>query len=481
MIDMATKSYECCILGAGPAGLGAALELVRHDVRDVLIVERNSMVGGLARTYCNNSARFDIGPHRFFTKNREVNKIWHDILGEDFKLVSRITRIFYQNKFFYYPIRPFDILRKLSPLESINIMFSFVLSQFNKRQDALTFEDWIIAKFGYKLYKTFFKVYTEKVWGIPCSQISAQWASQRIRGLDALQLIKSFFAGKQKSRPRTLVEQFEYPVLGSGQMYEAMSDRILSQGAHLMLDSKVVGFNHKDNAIKSINVIDAYGKMVNISARQFFSSIPLVHFFNMLNPPESRYIMKSVEALRYRDHITVNLLANKRDFFSDQWIYVHMPDVQMARVVNYNNFSKAMVHKKDKSALSVEYFVFKDDGLWNESDEFLKDLAVEELSKMGLAQRSDIEDSWVIREAEAYPMAYVGFQEHYDLLKSRIDKFINLFSIGRAGMHRYNNQDHSIMSGMLAARNYLKISIPPYNLWDINTDTEYLEGITASR
>lgn len=477
MENINQKSYECCIIGAGPAGLGAALELIKHGISDILIIDKNKTVGGLSRTNVFDGVRFDIGGHRFFTKNREVNKIWHDTLGTDFRAISRLSHIFYKNKYFRYPIKPLDILAKLGPIESLNIIVSFVSSQISKKNKAFTFEDWIIQKFGRKLYETFFKTYTEKVWGIPCNQIGAEWAAQRIKGLDALELIKNSLGVGKNTKIKTLVEEFDYPVLGAGQMYETMCLNVISQGAEIMLDTRVIRFDRQDKIIKSIGVIQSNNHKMNIAAKHFFSSIPLVHFLNMLDPPDSYLINNLAGTLRYRDHITVDLLIDKENIFPDQWTYVHSPDVRIARIANYGNFSKAMLGGKNKTALSVEYFAFKEDELWGESDEFLGELASNELNQMGLVKINDVEKTWVVRETEAYPVYYLGFQEHYGLLKQKIGQFANFSSIGRAGMHKYNNQDHSLMSGILAARNYLKSPGSPYLLWDINIDAEYMESV----
>ena len=273
-----------------------------------------------------------------------------------------------------------------------------------------------------------------------------------------------------------MVEEFDYPVLGAGQMYETICDKVMTKGAELMLNSNVVRFNRKDDAITSVDVIKADGYKLNVAAKYFFSSIPLTHFFNSLNPSAPPQINNSANMLKYRDHITVNLLINKQHIFPDQWIYVHSPDIQMARLANYNNFSEAMLNGKSKTAISAEYFVFKGEGLWNESDESLVGLAIDELGKLGLVKSVDVENSWVVRETEAYPIHYQGLSEHLNLLKSRIDQFVNLYSIGRAGLHKYNNQDHSLISGILAARNYLRLPGSPYCLWDTNVDAEYQES-----
>ena len=463
-------------MGAGPAGLGVAYELVKNGVTDILIIDKNKQVGGLARTDVLDGDRFDIGPHRFFTKNKEVDQIWHDTLGSDFQPVSRLTRIYYKDKYFNYPIKPADVLIKLGPLDSLNAILSFLSSQISKKNKPITFEDWIVQKFGRKLYEMFFKTYTEKVWGIPCDQVGAEWAAQRIKDLDAFEVLKNALFGDKKKKIKTLVEEFDFPVLGAGQMYETMCDKVVSQGVELMLESKVIRFNRQDNTIKSIDVLKTNGKEININAKQFFSSIPLGNYFRMLNPTDSPQISDAAEMLRYRDHITVDLLIKRKIVFPDQWIYIHSPDVRIARIANYKNFSKAMVKDKNTTALSVEYFVFTCDDLWNKTDDLLVDMAINELEKMRLIEKREVVNAWVIRETEAYPIYYLGFQDHYNVLKSRIDQFDNFYSIGRAGMHKYNNQDHSLISGILAARNYLKLPGSPFQLWDINVDAEYHEN-----
>ncbi len=473
---MVERSYECCILGAGPAGLGTAVELVKHGVTNILVIDRNTVVGGLARTEQFGNARFDVGPHRFFTKNVEINKLWHDTLGADFHSVDRLTRIYYNKKFFNYPIKPFDVVSKLGLLESTHALLSFVSARLTSKGEALTFEDWITDRFGRKLYDTFFKTYTEKVWGIPGHQIGAEWAAQRIKGLDLVKVIKTSILGGSGDTVKTLAEQFDYPVQGAGQMYEVMAARIARQGVDHLLGARVVSVNHADDTIPSVDVRRGDGEHVRLSANHFFSSLPITHFINMLSPREPEKTMKAAEALYYREHITVDLLVSGSHIFPDQWIYVHAPEVQVARIANYNNFSKAMPGAADKTALSVEYFAFQHEELWKRTDGELIELATEELVRLSLLSRSQIEGAWVVRETESYPTYYMGFQEPYDILKRRINEFRNLSAIGRGGMYKYNNQDHSAYSGLLAARNYLRLPGSPYNLWNINIDAEYLES-----
>ena len=471
-----SKACECCILGAGPAGLGTALELVKHGVTDITIIERNDVVGGLARTELFDGVRFDVGPHRFFTKSKEINQLWHETLGADFRPVNRLTRIYYRNNLFNYPLKPFDALSKLGFRESMQALLSFAATQFSRKPEPKTFEDWISQKFGQKLYETFFKTYTEKVWGIPCSQIGAEWAAQRIKGLDIMQVIRNSLSLGKRNRVKSLVDQFDYPILGAGQMYEAMVEKVVSKGAEVLLGTRVNGIRRKGNEITSIDVTNGDGSLTEICAKQYFSSIPLTQFFKMLEPLPSTEVQVAVSALYYREHITVDLLVDEENLFPDQWIYLHSPDVLMARLANYNNFSRAMVQFRPKSALSAEYFVFQHDDLWKKSDEELKELAVDELVFLGLLKRSVVENAWVVRETESYPTYFMGFAEPYNQLKCELNRLENLYPIGRGGMYKYNNQDHSAMTGILAARNYLRFPGSPYNLWDINVDAEYHEG-----
>lgn len=467
-----SKSYECCIIGAGPAGLGAALELTKNGVRDIVIIDKNSSVGGLSRTDVFLGARFDIGPHCFFSVDEEISQIWRSVLGNDFKKHQRLTRFFYNNKYFIYPIRVLDILRSLGPVESLRIVWSFFLAQLVRKKKAVTAEDWLIQKFGHRLYDVFFKSYVEKVFGVSCKELSAEWASQRIKGVDVIEVLKYALLGKRKPI-KSFFGGFEYPVLGAGQMYEALSDKVVAAGADLMLNCRVTTFNRQENSIVSVDVIDQQGRPISIKAKQFFSSIPLKHFFQKLNPPDTSQINEAVDKIKYRDHITINLLINKDPVFFDQWIYVHSPEIQIVKLSNYNNFSSKMSGGPGKTALSAGYFATQGEGLWNESDENLKRMAQEDVEKMGLISKEDVLGCWVVRETEAYPVYYHGFLEYYNLLKSRVDEFTNFYTIGRAGMHQHNNMDYAMKSGILAARNYLKLQEKPYLLWNINPDNSW--------
>jgi protoporphyrinogen oxidase len=474
---MKTQSFECCILGAGPAGLATGIELVKNGARDFTLVDKNHRVGGLARTEQFDDYRFDVGPHRFFTSNKEINTLWHETLGDDFRPVDRTTRIYYDNRLYRYPLDVSNVLLNLGFWRSLQCLISFASSRFEPKEDPASFEDWIVQKFGRKLYEIFFKTYTEKVWGIPCSQISAEWAAQRIKKLDIVQLIKSAVSGGNVQKIKTLVEQFDYPVLGSGQMYDVMMQKLAGAGVSAHLGFRVTKIHQSDSKIRSIEIEDTHsGEHLEIRAQHYFSSIPITQFFNLMQPSPAQEVLAAAKSLYYREHITVDIVVDKEQLFPDQWIYVHAPEVRIARVANYNNFSKAMVDNRPKTALSAEYFVFQSDDLWKMPDKELIDLAVDELSTIKLMDKKSVEKAWVVRETESYPTYYLGYKEPYEILRKEMNSFSNVSPIGRGGMYKYNNQDHSALTGILAARNYLHPKEPQFDLWSVNIDAEYLEN-----
>lgn len=467
------KNKEVTILGAGPAGLGAVLELQKNNVKDVLVIDANSKAGGLARTEIFENNRFDIGPHRFFTKNNEVNELWHDILGDDFRPVQRLTRIYYKNKFFNYPLKPLNVLASLGLYESTQALISYLYSLIKfPRKEAVTFEEWVTNHFGKKLYQMFFKTYTEKVWGIDCSKIGANWAAQRIKGMNLFTtIVDALTPSKKNKKAKSLVEEFDYPIYGAGMMYEKMAEKICDNGGEFSFDTTVKRINLKDNKVVSI-IVEDKDKESELPIQTVFSSIPLTHLIKWMRPEVPNEVLQSAEKLYFRDHITVNLIIDKGGLFDDQWIYVHSSDVKMGRLVNYNNFSSNMPANKNTTAVSAEYFVFKNDDIWNLSDEEIIELAKNELDYMNLVDKSLIRKGLVVRETESYPIYFIGFEKHYETIRDFVSGISNLQCIGRGGMYKYNNQDHSLYTGMLAARNYCGAN---YNLWEVNIDAEYHE------
>lgn len=466
------------IIGAGPAGLGCAFELTRHkkiiNHNSVVILDKNKAVGGLARTYEYKGYRFDVGPHRFYTKNQEVSQIWRKFLKHDLISVTRMTRIFYKDKLFYYPIRLKDVILKLGILESFLTAVSFINAKlFLRNLRPKTFEDWITKHFGKKLYRHFFKTYTEKVWGIPCSKIGSEWAAQRIKNLNFIEVVKTAIFGERTRKSKSLINKFYYPKKGAGHCYEKMAVYVRKYNVRINLQSQVTKIIHTRSQITSVEYTQKEQR-VNLSVDYLFSSMPLTQFILSLDPAPDKIVIEAAKKLSYRDHITVNLIIKRPSLFADNWIYVHSSEVKMARITNYNNFSKEMVKNPRYSAVSVEYFTFQKDDIWRMNDQDLINFAMREISRLKFAKVEDLFDGFVIRETEAYPTYYLGHKPYFDILKNYAEQFTNLQLIGRGGMYRYNNMDHAIYSGLLAARNYL-LGYKKYLVWNINEDAEYLE------
>ncbi len=468
-------STELLILGGGPAGLGVATEAARNGCRDFLLADRNSSLGGLSRTEIIDGNRFDIGPHRFFTSDQGIRNLWKETLGDDFRPVSRLTRIFYRRKLFRYPLEITDSLRQLGLRESVQAALSFLTSRGKPEPGGpATFEDWVTSRFGAKLYKTFFKTYTEKVWGIPCSRIGAEWAAQRIRNLDLKGVLyNALFKGATKAK--TLVEEFDYPILGAGSMYERLWERLPPGSGTLALENEVKMVFHRDGRITGVLLEDRDGSHRTVSARHVFSSLPITRFCELLDPEIRADVRKAVQQLFFRDHITVNLVVSGGNPFPDQWIYIHSPEVRMARLANYSSFSSRMAAHPGSSVLGAEYFVFKGDDIASLPDDKIARLALDELQRMELIEPERVVGKWVVRETESYPTYFIGFQEPFDRVKEFLNGFENLTPIGRGGMYKYNNMDHSLLSGILAARNLFDPGSGG-DLWNINIDEEYQEG-----
>lgn len=461
------------ILGAGPAGLATAYKLAQSQVESLLL-ERHDVVGGLCRTIPFQGHRFDVGPHRFFTKNDEVNRLWHDVLGPDVMTVKRLTRILYGGTFFDYPLKPMSALRGLGVGTSAHAALSYLAARLaGARSAPANFEEWVQREFGDVLYRIFFKTYTEKVWGIPCNTISPQWAAQRIKGLNLGQaVLHALSPGRNRQgRVKSLVDQFDYPRLGAGQVFEKLAEAFVAQGGQLQVGHTVRGVRHERGRVTHVDVSSSSGDRT-LRADHVFSSIPLTELVLKLDPKPPEAVVLAARELYYRDHITVNLVVARRQIFPDNWIYVHAPEVRMARISSYGNFSRQMVAHEQQDAIAVEYFAFAHEELWQLPDAELMALAERELNQVGLLKPGEVVDGFVLRERDSYPTYYVAYERPLAVIKQFLGTLANLTLIGRGGMYRYNNQDHSMLSGILAARNYLGGS---YNLWEINEEQEYLE------
>jgi protoporphyrinogen oxidase len=460
------------IIGAGPAGLAAAHELAVNGAGSVVSESQNA-VGGLCRTMLFEDCRFDVGPHRFFTRNEEVRQLFDDIVADDLINVPRLTRIYYNGKYFDYPLTAKNALFTLGTANAVQIVLSYIACTCsNKSKNAVTFEDWVVGQFGRRLFEIFFKTYTEKVWGIDCSRIGAEWAGQRIKGLNLFTAALNALVGDKKKKIKTLVDEFVYPRLGAGQFYEKMADKVTSLGSEIMLNSQVVRLKRDGNRIVSAVLLQG-GNEVEVEADNFFSSMPLTDLIDIISPAPPQVIMDACAKLRYRDHMSVQLKYAGHPF-PDNWIYVHAREVGMARICDYRNFSRQMTSDDNISPLTVEYFTFKEGPLWGKPDDELIAMAAKEMETMNVASANNVVNGYVVRSEKAYPLIELGYDNHVETLKSWLSNIANLTPIGRAGMFKYNNQDHAIATGMLAARNAMGIG--KFDPWKVNIDAEYHEG-----
>jgi protoporphyrinogen oxidase len=470
-----TEGRAVVIIGAGPAGLTAAHELCKAGLRPV-VLERGETVGGLARTATHKGFRFDIGGHRFYTKSETAEAIWREVLPpSDFQRRERLSRIHYKGRFLHYPLRASSMLFSLGLFEGLLILLSYVRARLFPSKDERTFEQWVTNRFGRRLYRAFFKTYTEKVWGIPCGEINADWAAQRIRGLSLAVAVRDIFRRRKTDEDgavvRTLINEFHYPRLGPGMMWEAMAEKVKARGGAVRLGARVERINMRGRRVESVEV-ETGGRTELLPGADFISSMPMRELVRKLSPRPPANVIDAAERLRYRDFLTVALVVNRRDLFPDNWIYIHDPRVRLGRVQNFKNWSADMVPDASKTCLGLEYFCFEGDGLWAMSDEELIELGKRELQQLGLARAEEVEDGTVLRVPKAYPVYDSTYRESLDILRDFFASVPNLQLVGRNGMHRYNNQDHSMMTAVLAVRNILGES---HDLWRVNTDAAYNE------
>jgi protoporphyrinogen oxidase len=467
-----TSNNQVIIIGAGPAGLTAAYELTKFDRRPI-VLEKLDKVGGLARTESYKGFHFDMGGHRFFTKVDEVKKMWDKVLRDDFLRRPRLSRIYYNRKFFYYPLKALNALLGLGIWQSILIVLSYLKWQLfpYKRED--TFEQWVTNRFGKRLFLTFFKTYTEKVWGIPCSELRAEWAAQRIKDLSLKTALISMFM-KPKNTIKTLIDQFHYPRFGPGMMWNAVKNEVENRDGVVRLSCDVTRIDKTGSRLDGV-VVSCDGQEETIRGTEFISSMPVVDFVKMLNPPPPPEVLTAAEKLTYRDFLTVCLIVRKPDLFPDNWIYIHDPSVKVGRIQNYKNWSPDMVPDPSRTSLGLEYFCAEGDELWNTPDADLIELGKREVDRIGLACYADIEDGCVVRVPKAYPVYDSSYPDHLAIVKEFLNGLENCQTIGRNGLHRYNNQDHAMLTGMLAVRNL--VLGQQNDLWNVNTEQEYHEEV----
>src|SRR5262245_41258903 len=455
---------QVVIIGAGPAGLTAAYELAKQNLHPI-VLEKGERVGGLARTEDYKGFFFDMGGHRFFTKVEEVNALWRGLLGENFLRRPRLSRIYYNRKFFDYPLKPLNALAGLGLWESLLIVLSYVKWRLRPYPQEDTFEQWVTNRFGKRLFQTFFKTYTEKVWGISCSELKAEWAAQRIKDLSLKTALLSMFV-KPKNTIKTLIDQFDYPKRGPGMMWNAVKAEVEKRGGSVRLNSEVVAIrNGGGKQIHSV-VVASNGHREIIHGTDFISSMPVTEFIKNLEPAPPGQVLQAAARLKYRDFLTVCLIVNRAELFSDNWIYVHDPEVKVGRIQNFKNWSPYMVPDPTKSSLGLEYFCTEGDALWRLSDAELIELGKRELDRIGLVSQSDIEDGCVFRVSKAYPIYDSEYRSYLETVKNFVRGLENYQTIGRNGLHRYNNQDHAMVTGMLSVRNMI---LGEHNdLWSVN-------------
>jgi protoporphyrinogen oxidase len=463
------------IIGAGPAGLTAAYELsVRYGITST-VLESDSVVGGISRTVEREGWRFDIGGHRFFTKVKEVEALWHEILpDEDFMLRPRLSRIYYDGKYYDYPLKASNALRNLGVVEALRCVLSYVWVRIHPPRDKTTLEGWIAARFGWRLYRHFFKTYNEKLWGVPTHNLPADFAAQRIKNLSLFNAVLNSLRPRRRQTDITsLIEEFQYPKLGPGMMWERCRDLVEANGCKVLLDTRVVGIEHRDGRAVAVVAETMDGARQEFPCDHVVSSMPISQLLQAMDPPAADTAAAAAGDLRYRDFLTVALVVPQEYSFPDNWIYVHSRDVEVGRIQNFGSWSPYLV-KEGRTCLGLEFFVFEGDETWNRADAELVEQATRELGILGLVDPSRVEAGYVVRMPKAYPF----YDEHYKANVARIVEWLedcapNVHPVGRNGMHRYNNQDHSMFTAMLTAQNIATGT--RHDVWSVNVEEEYHE------
>jgi len=483
--DPQVRPPRVVCIGAGPAGLTAARHLARAGA-EVTVLERDpANVGGISRTEHYKGFRFDVGGHRFFSKSAEIEALWDDILSEQLLTRPRKSRIFYNGKLFDYPLRALDALTKLGLFESALCMASYARARLFPIHDPQTFEEWVTNEFGHRLYSIFFETYTEKVWGMKCREISADWAAQRIKGLSLGSAVRSALVPKWLSRirnrrgdtPKTLIESFRYPKLGPGQMWEAAARQTREAGGNVLLGMDVTRLIHSPkHGSWRVVAEDAHGQAHEFTCDHVISSAAVADLAGFIEPAPPDAVLTAARALRYRDFLTVALIVRDIDCFDDNWIYIHDSAVKVGRIQNFKSWSPHLVPDPELNCLGLEYFCFSGDGLWESDDSALIRLADEELIQLGLVPPGHVVDGTVIRQPKAYPVYDENYEDRMALFREWLEASRpGLHLVGRNGMHKYNNQDHAMMTGLLAAENILA-GETIWDVWQVNQDAQYHES-----
>lgn len=464
------SSAGIAVLGAGPAGLTAAHVLGLRGRRGV-VFEADRQVGGIAKTVEHNGYRFDLGGHRFFTKVPWVQKMWEGVLGDELLVRPRLSRIYYRGGFFAYPLRAEDVVRRLGAVETLRCSASYAAAKMRRHEPPETFEEWVTARFGRRLYDRFFREYTEKVWGIPGSEIQAEWAAQRIRNLSFWTALTSALR-LRRTHVVSLIEEFHYPRLGPGQMWEALAGRVEASGVPVKLGHRVTRLAHAGGAVHTVTVERADGEPVEHTVDAVVSSLPISELVLSLDPLPGDAVVAAAQQLRYRDLLVVGLVTTDAEPFPDNWIYLHDPGTRAGRVQNFGAWSPGMT-RPGHTCLGAEYFCFQGDETWSMPDQALVELAKRELGRIGLIDPKHVVDGVAIRVPRAYPMYDKGYGDAVATLRKHVAGIPNLQTVGRNGLHRYNNQDHSMWTAVLGTLNVLDAA--GHDVWSVNADAEYHE------
>jgi protoporphyrinogen oxidase len=477
---------EVVVIGAGPAGLTAAYQLSKDHVA-ATILEADDMVGGISRTAERDGWRFDIGGHRFFTKVASVEAIWHEILDDDeFLTRPRLSRIYYQGKFYDYPIKPLNALRNLGFVESVRCAFSYLWAKIRPPKDQSTLEGYVVADYGRRLYEHFFRTYNIKVWNVDPKYLSRDFGAQRIKGMSLWAAVwepvrSRLFGRRDKTKQVTsLIEEFQYPKYGPGMMWERCADIVTERGARLHMNTTVTTIKRDPESKRATAVVarNEAGETVEYPADEVISTMPFSYLLKAMDPPPPPEVIAAADQLRFRDFLTVALVVPVECGFPDNWIYIHAPEVQVGRIQNFGQWSPYMV-KDGRTCLGLEYFVFEGEGLWSKPDDELIALGTHELSVLGLVEPSKVEAGYVVRMPKAYPVYDEDYKENVAVLRRWLEANVpNVHPVGRNGMHKYNNQDHSMLTAMLTVENILGRG--PHDIWSVNVEEEYHEEGTGT-
>jgi protoporphyrinogen oxidase len=468
-----TAEHPVVVLGAGPAGLTAGYLLAKQG-KPVIVLESTDQIGGLARTEVRDGYRFDLGGHRFFTKVQEVDDLWHEIMKEEFLKRPRQSRIYWNDKFLEYPLQGMDVIKKLGPVELTRCMGSYMWAVIKPKGREDSFEDWVSNRFGKRLYQHFFKTYTEKLWGVSAKEIRAEWAAQRIKGLSFFSAAKAAFFGNEGDKIKSLISEFNYPRYGPGQMWEQMAVDIKAHGGEVRLNAPVTRLR-----IEGGQLLEVIAGGETLKPSHVISSLPLRTTVGIADPDAPGEVRDAAWGLRYRDFLTVSLVVGGTDnLFPDNWIYIHQPGVRVLRIQNFRSWSPWMVPNTTDASVGMEYFCFEGDDLWSSSDDELVELAKFEIEKLGLARADAVKFGFVVRVHKAYPIYDVEYGERVATIRGWLEGIGNLTQVGRNGLHRYNNSDHSMLTAMRAVDNLLLGT--HHDIWAVNVESVYHEEKTEN-